>query len=183
MDNWTYKSDHPNCLCLKNRQNNNKFCFHDSGVFQANKIVINDSLENVRDFETESFHSLHPVEHDKGFAFLSNEVKQLYPNLVFDDGIDYNSLVSLCIKELQDLKKRLNELEGISTPCSAVSAEITLDNIYSNNTLGVVSGINTSFYSNGPTGMTGTTGTTGTTGMTGPTGTTGTTEEYSNTTV
>ena len=179
MDNWVYSCHHTNCLSLKNRNNQANFSFHDSGRFQADQITVNSGpLENVQDLVSDSFDSLRPISHKKGFGLLGNEVEQLFPNLVVGcDGsqsIDYNQLVTLCIKEIQNLKKKINELEGISTPCSVISsADFTLDTVYLNNALLGPTGLNptasfikTSFTTGGadiipgPTGEVGPTGTT-----------------------
>ena len=91
--------------------------------------------------------------------------------------IDYNGLITLCVKEIQTLKKKINELEGTSTPCSVISADFTLDTVYLNNALAGPTGTNSLFvkpasFIVGPTG--GADIIPGPTGEVGPTGTSST---------
>ena len=154
MENWIYKCKHTNCLSLKNRNNQSDFAFHDTGRFQAEQITVNSdsrSLENVQELVSGSFDSLRPIKHNKGFGFLANEVEQIFPSLVVgcsdesQQSIDYNQLITLCVKEIQTLKKKINELEGTSTPCSVISADFTLDSVYINNALLGPTGTNSLF--------------------------------------
>ncbi len=51
------------------------------------------------------------------YGFIAEELEQVNPDLVIyneegePDAVDYQSIIALCVKEIQDLKKEINELK------------------------------------------------------------------------
>ena len=87
------------------------------------KTEINNLKLNLDDFKPVQFkynETLLDQYHDDDrihYGFIAEELEQVNPDLVIyneegqPDAIDYGSIIALCVKEIQDLKKEINELK------------------------------------------------------------------------
>ena len=84
--------------------------------------VLDKSKENIKKIEETDIDKLIPVEYNfknnprKRFGFIAQDVEEDIDNLVYTDdkgmkGINYQDIISLLVKENQDLKRRIENLE------------------------------------------------------------------------
>lgn len=96
------------------------------GVYWSSKrykTEINSLKLNLDDFKPVQFkynEVLLDHHHDDDrihYGFIAEELEQVNPDLVVyneegePDAVDYTSIIALCVKEIQDLKKEINELK------------------------------------------------------------------------
>jgi hypothetical protein len=83
--------------------------------------------ENIKELDTNNIiESINSYEFDwnnkadregKGFGFIAQEVKEVLPHAVKESndgylGVDYIQFIPVLLKEIKDLKSRVNELEN-----------------------------------------------------------------------
>lgn len=157
MDNWSYTSNPLKpCLTLRNRsatEVNELFHFETTGLFKARSfscLIDSKTRTNVKDLdENVNLDKLNPksffntLTKNNEIGFDVEEMIDSFPQLVDDCSyssvsIDYNGLIPVLVKEVKELKKKVNELEGISTPSSYKSADICYDKIFQPDVVDVI---------------------------------------------
>ena len=80
---------------------------------QVNELNNNYSVDNLRPIE---YHNL--LINKKSLGFIAHEVQEQYPFLVTGEkdgkdnqSINYQEMIPILVKEIQDLKKRVTSLE------------------------------------------------------------------------
>ena len=102
------------------------YTFSNAGIFSSVGCTTTSDYRIKEDIADcyESIDRLRPVEYfnritgKKDFGFIAHEVQEVFPNLVNGEkdgetlqSIQYNSLIALLVKEIQELKVRLSDLE------------------------------------------------------------------------
>jgi hypothetical protein len=94
---------------------------------QAQTLVANSDIrlkENIKKIEKTDIDKLIPVEYNfknnikKRFGFIAQDVEEDIENLVYTDekgmkGINYQDIIALLVKDNQDLRKRIGNLENL----------------------------------------------------------------------
>ena len=81
----------------------------------VNKIESNNVIDSIDSYEFD-WNSKSDRE-GKGFGFIAQEVQEVLPHVVKQSsngylGVDYIQFIPLLVKEIKDLKTRVNELEN-----------------------------------------------------------------------
>ena len=132
MENWSYTSNPLKpCLSLRNRsstESSDLFHFETNGLFKArsfSSMSDSKSRQNVKDLDEKvNVDKLKPKQYyntltkSNEIGFEADELKKEFPDLVDDCSyssvsINYNGLIPVLVKEVKDLKTRINELVTI----------------------------------------------------------------------
>jgi hypothetical protein len=81
------------------------------------------NVENISQLQMDKFESIRPVEFDyikndkHSFGFIAEEIETLYPeNVIYKDGqvwgIEYSNFIPILVKEIQNLRQRVAQLES-----------------------------------------------------------------------
>lgn len=148
MENWAYTSNpKKECLTLRNRsatESNELFHFEKSGLFKCQSLhTMSDSRhrQDIKNLDEQTIDNLKPVSFfntltkNNEMGFEADNVKKSFCDLVDDcsfvgQSINYNGITAVLVKEVKDLKHRINNLEGTSTPNSVKSVVLSYDDKY-----------------------------------------------------
>ena len=141
---WSFNTFTNHKLTLRNHTDD-IFTFQPDGTFKANNFVTtsNDKLkENISDLSGVSIDKLRPVSYfntvskNTEIGFLVDDLQTVLPCVVStgDDeikSINYNAIIALLVKEIQDLKKQMGLID--ETVSTVSDSDIQFDKIYPDN--------------------------------------------------